>query len=1144
MKTLNKLVMGVVSFTLFFNSNAMIFANEDLESTDIVEKEEETVEKVEETDLDEIVELDDNEIIEEISEELNEEIEEEVVEEKVVEEVNITSSNLWDDLDEVLVEDYYDFNDYDANAYLEENGKYNYRVFVVDNKTVKITSNNKEINGIQIVVKNGGNLILEDIVIRNVNPKTNRIQNKKESVVFANDNSNNTLTINKNVSLTTESKGAAVAINQGSKLNITGSGSLTAKGGLYRLDGNTHTGAIIGGEGDNPYGTIIFSDKVKVFASGLDYKQRGAAIGGGESAVDNPNLERGSILIKDNVNITAKADGGAAIGSGYSYHAISNYEQGSITIQDNATVNAQAFGSNTAAIGITQNTTMMQINIKDNAHVTAAVKSEYNPFEYKDNLGFGKFVWEAGGSAIGVSEQFSFPALVEDVINISGNPTIIAGGNSGGITNSNGNLNISGGNITIFVRSMSGIGLSGSGLLLADNEVASGKVNISGKDTKINISSAHVVTQEDIDSSGVFDNYTAGELNDYSYGTGIGYRVKQEFGDMEINIEEASINIESYKGAGIGTMARDDYAASATINIFNQANIDVETVSGAAIGTGQQANNSLDIIIDDSTLNLESVRGTGIGAGTYAAYNKNEGNKPIINIVANNSKITSESVDGAGIGGSLGSSSKTTVELNNSDVKAISLKTGAGIGGGRKISTYDYAAADVIINGGKVYAEAYHGAGIGGGKLFNSNMAEDDQTNKGTLSEGTLKIIGSADVLALSNGQRVEPLRLENMDENFYYRNAITAKLLSGSDLTMQSHTLHPDLKRENNIKVNVFNDDEELVRDFELDKYHSSYAYTTMDSSSTTYTEDLLANGKERPLYQIEDLELGIKYREKDRHPNKDEYKAVSEYEGRQVNPLDDNTFIMASLLITYNGNGNTNGVEPSDDNGYKDGEVVTVLGAGSLERVGYKFVGWTLNADGSGKVYEENDTLNFIDTDIELFAKWEINPITQYTVTYTDGVDGETIFDDLVFTVDVGSSTPLYPNDLNREGYKFVKWSPEVKDIVNESITYTAVWEEKEDNIPMVPIEPIIPFEPIVPSLPKDPEKPTVPKEPIIPDDNEKEDNSKSFEDIKKDDVDKSESVNTGISDVTAKMLLMFSVSGLALLTIYLKDRNEKED
>ena len=66
-----------------------------------------------------------------------------------------------------------------------------------------------------------------------------------------------------------------------------------------------------------------------------------------------------------------------------------------------------------------------------------------------------------------------------------------------------------------------------------------------------------------------------------------------------------------------------------------------------------------------------------------------------------------------------------------------------------------------------------------------------------------------------------------------------------------------------------------------------------------------------------------------------------------------------------------------------------------------------------------------------------------SRYTVTYTDGVDGEGGFDDQVFPDRVvGTPPPEFDGTPTREGYTFTGWSPAVEEKVTKNITYNATW------------------------------------------------------------------------------------------------------
>ena len=69
-------------------------------------------------------------------------------------------------------------------------------------------------------------------------------------------------------------------------------------------------------------------------------------------------------------------------------------------------------------------------------------------------------------------------------------------------------------------------------------------------------------------------------------------------------------------------------------------------------------------------------------------------------------------------------------------------------------------------------------------------------------------------------------------------------------------------------------------------------------------------------------------------------------------------------------------------------------------------------------------------------------------FTVTYTDGVEDEVIFENDVHTgLNAGDATPAFVGGTpNREGYTFAGWDPEVTETVTETVTYVAKWTPVE--------------------------------------------------------------------------------------------------
>ena len=111
-----------------------------------------------------------------------------------------------------------------------------------------------------------------------------------------------------------------------------------------------------------------------------------------------------------------------------------------------------------------------------------------------------------------------------------------------------------------------------------------------------------------------------------------------------------------------------------------------------------------------------------------------------------------------------------------------------------------------------------------------------------------------------------------------------------------------------------------------------------------------------------------------------------------------------------------------------------------GKPVREGYEFDGWTPEVAAT------------VTEDVTYVAVWT----KLWTVTYTDGVDGEVIFADQSHTVRDGEKTPAYVGaPFAREGFLFKGWSPALAETVTADVTYVAVWTENNTGL-SVPNEP----------------------------------------------------------------------------------------
>lgn len=113
--------------------------------------------------------------------------------------------------------------------------------------------------------------------------------------------------------------------------------------------------------------------------------------------------------------------------------------------------------------------------------------------------------------------------------------------------------------------------------------------------------------------------------------------------------------------------------------------------------------------------------------------------------------------------------------------------------------------------------------------------------------------------------------------------------------------------------------------------------------------------------------------------------------------------------------------------------GSTLPTAGAPTPTRTGYTFKFWSRegqNGDVTGQTV--NGWTN-------LYAVWEKNT---YTVTYTDGVNGEA-FADQAYTAKYEDATPAFEGTPTRKGFVFDGWTPEVAETVTDNATYTAQWK-----------------------------------------------------------------------------------------------------
>lgn len=129
------------------------------------------------------------------------------------------------------------------------------------------------------------------------------------------------------------------------------------------------------------------------------------------------------------------------------------------------------------------------------------------------------------------------------------------------------------------------------------------------------------------------------------------------------------------------------------------------------------------------------------------------------------------------------------------------------------------------------------------------------------------------------------------------------------------------------------------------------------------------------------------------------------------------------------------------------KEGEVTPEYSK-EITRYGYVFDGWL------------PEVAPTVTENVTYIAQWKAIDI--FTITYTDGVEGEEVFKDQVTNVYRNDPSPIYEGTKpTRIGYTFKGWSPDYIGVVTENIIYTAQWEKVD-----VPVSPVDPNNPTLPS------------------------------------------------------------------------------
>jgi len=136
-------------------------------------------------------------------------------------------------------------------------------------------------------------------------------------------------------------------------------------------------------------------------------------------------------------------------------------------------------------------------------------------------------------------------------------------------------------------------------------------------------------------------------------------------------------------------------------------------------------------------------------------------------------------------------------------------------------------------------------------------------------------------------------------------------------------------------------------------------------------------------------------------------------------------------TFTVTYNGNGNTGGSPPTDGNAYQEGDAVTVLGAGTLEKTGYTFTAWNTAANGSGTSYAPGAQFAMPGANVTLYAQWTQGQTHTLNTTANPAAGGTMTRNPDKLNYDHGEAVQV--TAAAHAGYAFTGWSGDLSGTTN---------------------------------------------------------------------------------------------------------------
>jgi len=164
-------------------------------------------------------------------------------------------------------------------------------------------------------------------------------------------------------------------------------------------------------------------------------------------------------------------------------------------------------------------------------------------------------------------------------------------------------------------------------------------------------------------------------------------------------------------------------------------------------------------------------------------------------------------------------------------------------------------------------------------------------------------------------------------------------------------------------------------------------------------------------------------------------------------------------TYTVSYQDNGKTTGDVPVDNNAYENGATAIVLGnTGNLQKDGFIFTGWNVNAEGTGTSYSPNADIKIDTQNVVLYAVWTKNTALTYKLTYygNEATSGNVPADNSLYKEGSAAVITGSMSSLLKIGYSFAGWSRSSYDpdhtlkiympgdtiVMSDNIALYAVW------------------------------------------------------------------------------------------------------